>query len=148
MGNHKHVLPKPTATANAQTTPEIIKTDLSTKILDAPTSAAVQVNPDSSSESGIGAVKNDSNAIKTTPLADSASTEIKTLNSSADKTTDEKTEVIAERSKMDIATEIYKRMKKTKGVTRKEILELFMSEANLSKAGASTYFQLIKAKIK
>jgi hypothetical protein len=37
-------------------------------------------------------------------------------------------------------------MMQTKGMTRKEVLEQFVSHAKLSKAGASTYFQLIKAK--
>lgn len=50
-------------------------------------------------------------------------------------------------TKMVIATEIFKRMKKVKGVTRKEILDAFIVDAKLSKAGASTYYQLIKAKV-
>nr|WP_255562991.1 hypothetical protein [Herbaspirillum sp. ASV7] len=37
-------------------------------------------------------------------------------------------------------------MQKNKNVTRKEIIEEFVKEAKLSKAGASTYYQLIKAK--
>ena len=48
---------------------------------------------------------------------------------------------------MEIATEIFIRMKKTKGMARKEIIAAFVVDANLSKAGASTYYQLIKAKI-
>lgn len=52
------------------------------------------------------------------------------------------------RTKMDIATEVYKRMKRMKSVTRKEIIEQFVVEAKLSRAGASTYYQLIKAKVK
>lgn len=51
-------------------------------------------------------------------------------------------------TKMAIATEIYKRMRKTKGVTRKDIIEQFVAEAKLSQAGASTYYQLIKAKVR
>lgn len=51
------------------------------------------------------------------------------------------------KTKMEIATEIFKRMKKVKGVTRKEIIDRFVAEAKLSKAGASTYYQLIKAKV-
>jgi hypothetical protein len=50
-------------------------------------------------------------------------------------------------TKMEIATEIYIRMKKAKGMTRKEIIAAFVVDAKLSKAGASTYYQLIKAKI-
>jgi hypothetical protein len=48
--------------------------------------------------------------------------------------------------KMEIATAIYLRMQKNKNVTRKEIIDEFVKEAKLSKAGASTYYQLIKAK--
>jgi len=48
--------------------------------------------------------------------------------------------------KMEIVTEIYLRMHKNKNVTRKEIIDEFVKEAKLSKAGASTYYQLIKAK--
>ncbi|MDM5182012.1 hypothetical protein PO883_33095 [Massilia sp. DJPM01] len=38
-------------------------------------------------------------------------------------------------------------MKKTKGITRKEIITAFVADAKLSTAGASTYYQLIRAKI-
>ncbi|MDR6742024.1 hypothetical protein RJO15_21065 [Herbaspirillum huttiense F1] len=48
--------------------------------------------------------------------------------------------------KMKIATAIYVRMQKNKNVTRKEIIDEFVKEAKLSKAAASTYYQLIKAK--
>lgn len=51
------------------------------------------------------------------------------------------------KTKMEIATEIFKRLKKVKGITRKEIIDKFVVEAKLSKAGASTYYQLIKAKV-
>lgn len=51
-------------------------------------------------------------------------------------------------TKMEIATEIFKRMRKNKGIMRKEIIEQFVAEAKLSNAGAATYYQLIKAKIK
>jgi hypothetical protein len=51
-------------------------------------------------------------------------------------------------TKMQVATEIFKRMRKTKGVTRKDIIEQFVAEAKLSNAGAATYYQLIKAKVK
>jgi hypothetical protein len=50
------------------------------------------------------------------------------------------------KTKMAIATEIFERMKKGKGVTRKEIIDQFVAEAKLSKAGASTYYQLVKSK--
>lgn len=48
------------------------------------------------------------------------------------------------KTKMQIATEIYKRMMRRKLVTRKEIIEQFVAEAGLSKDGASTYYQMIK----
>lgn len=49
-------------------------------------------------------------------------------------------------TKMELATEIYKRMRAVKDVTRKDIIEKFISEVKLTKAGASTYYQLIKDK--
>lgn len=59
----------------------------------------------------------------------------------------EKVETVADtKTKMEVATEIYKRLKKVKGITRKEIIDQFVIEAKLSKAGASTYYQLIKAR--
>jgi mannitol-specific phosphotransferase system IIBC component len=51
-------------------------------------------------------------------------------------------------TKMEVATAIFKRMRKSKGTTRKEIIEKFVEEAKLSKAGAATYYQLIKAKVR
>ncbi|WP_371868016.1 hypothetical protein [Pseudoduganella rivuli] len=50
-------------------------------------------------------------------------------------------------TKMEIASSIYLRMSKQKDVTRKQIVEQFVAEAKLSAAGASTYYQLIKAKL-
>ncbi|APY93475.1 MULTISPECIES: hypothetical protein [Burkholderia] len=49
-------------------------------------------------------------------------------------------------TKMELATEIYKRMRTAKDVTRKDIIEKFIAEVKLTKAGASTYYQLIKDK--
>lgn len=49
-------------------------------------------------------------------------------------------------TKMELATEIYKRMRSVKDVTRKDIIEKFISEVKLTKAGASTYYQMIKDK--
>lgn len=51
------------------------------------------------------------------------------------------------KSKMQTATEIYKRMMRRKQVTRKEIIEQFVCEAELTKDGASTYYQIIKRKL-
>ncbi|WP_175809028.1 hypothetical protein [Burkholderia cenocepacia] len=49
-------------------------------------------------------------------------------------------------TKMELATEIYKRMRTVKDVTRKDIIEKFIAEVSLTKAGASTYYQMIKDK--
>lgn len=49
-------------------------------------------------------------------------------------------------TKMVVAAEIFKRMVAVKGVTRKDIIQKFIDEVKLTKAGASTYYQLIKAK--
>ncbi|VVE06432.1 hypothetical protein PAQ31011_02418 [Pandoraea aquatica] len=49
-------------------------------------------------------------------------------------------------TKMELATEIYKRMRAVKDVTRKDIIEKFIVDVKLTKAGASTYYQMIKAK--
>lgn len=49
-------------------------------------------------------------------------------------------------TKMELATEIYKGMRTVKDVTRKDIIEKFIAEVRLTKAGASTYYQLIKDK--
>jgi hypothetical protein len=48
---------------------------------------------------------------------------------------------------MEVASAIYSRMSRHKDVTRKQIVEQFVAEAKLSAAGASTYYQLIKAKL-
>ncbi|WP_017234809.1 hypothetical protein [Pandoraea sp. B-6] len=49
-------------------------------------------------------------------------------------------------TKMQIATEMYKRMRTVKNVTRKDIIEKFVAEVKLTRAGASTYYQMIKGK--
>ncbi|MDR6409687.1 UNVERIFIED_ORG: hypothetical protein ABIC62_002486 [Burkholderia sp. 1595] len=49
-------------------------------------------------------------------------------------------------TKMELATEIYKRMRAVKDVTRKDIIEKFIADVKLTKAGASTYYQMIKDK--
>ncbi|RQR71728.1 hypothetical protein [Burkholderia sp. Bp9015] len=56
------------------------------------------------------------------------------------------TAVPATPTKMELATEIYKRMRAVKDVTRKDVIEKFIAEVKLTKAGASTYYQLIKDK--
>ena len=50
-------------------------------------------------------------------------------------------------TKMEVASAIYSRMSRQRDVTRKQIVEQFVTEAKLSAAGASTYYQLIKAKL-
>ena len=47
-------------------------------------------------------------------------------------------------TKMSAATEIYRRMSRKKGSTRKEIVAAFIEEVGLTKAGAATYYQIIK----
>ncbi|MGN7984664.1 hypothetical protein [Burkholderia sp. 22313] len=49
-------------------------------------------------------------------------------------------------TKMELATEIYKRMRTVKDVARKDIIEKFVAEVKLTKAGASSYYQMIKDK--
>ncbi|GAB6847893.1 hypothetical protein JCM10599A_16970 [Paraburkholderia kururiensis] len=49
-------------------------------------------------------------------------------------------------TKMELATENCKRMRTVKDVTRKDIIEKLSAEVKLTKAGASTYYQLIKDK--
>ncbi|WP_459707287.1 hypothetical protein [Paraburkholderia sp. 2C] len=49
-------------------------------------------------------------------------------------------------TKMELATEIYKRMRTVKDVTRKDIIEKFIADVKLTKAGVSTYYQMIKDK--
>ncbi|KVD38209.1 hypothetical protein WI84_12965 [Burkholderia ubonensis] len=49
-------------------------------------------------------------------------------------------------TKMELATEIYKRMRAVKAVARKDIIEKFIVEVKLTNAGASTYYQMIKDK--
>ena len=42
------------------------------------------------------------------------------------------------------ATDVYRRMTRKKGSTRKEIVAAFIEEVGLTKAGAATYYQMIK----
>ena len=54
--------------------------------------------------------------------------------------------ILPKTTKMDVATEIYKRMRRQRNVTRKDIIAKFVAEADLSIAAASTYYQIIKAR--
>jgi hypothetical protein len=49
-------------------------------------------------------------------------------------------------SKMDMAIKIYEEEKKKKGFSRKGCILRFVTEAGLTKAGASTYYANIKTK--
>lgn len=53
--------------------------------------------------------------------------------------------VVKGKSKVEIAREIYVREVKL-GKARKDIIAMFIAEAGLTKAGASTYYAQIKAK--
>jgi len=145
MGNDKLTLPKTTATVNAQATPMASSAVLPTKAVESAKATIPPVMPDASAKLKPESIKNDSNAIKLTPTMQNASVENKADKSAIEKNHEGKKDKQDERTKMDIATELYKQMMKTKGMTRKEVLEQFMVQAKLSKAGASTYFQLIKA---
>jgi len=131
MGNDKLTLPKPSVTASALTTHG------------SPSTAPSPMGQTEPVAASCGPVKTVSETIKSDASTPDTEKEIKPLKTPTDKSIKEGS---GDRSKMDIATEIYKRMMKTKGMTRKEVLEQFVSQAKLSKAGASTYFQLIKAK--
>ena len=134
MGNDKLALPKPSVNTPALTTPVNPPTAQPPKGQTAPVTLPS------------GPVKTDSEEIKPTISTQDRENEFKSLKTAADKKDESAKEKPSEPSKMEIATEIYKRMMQTKGMTRKEVLEQFVSQAKLSKAGASTYFQLIKAK--
>jgi hypothetical protein len=47
-------------------------------------------------------------------------------------------------TKMSQAVAVYRRMSRKKGTTRKEIVAAFIEEVGLMKAGAATYYQIIK----
>jgi hypothetical protein len=105
------------------------------------------INPAESIKTGLETGKTPSNRIAPEALPEIKNDVVKTAAASAAEKSPDASAVAAP-TKMAIATEIYKRMKTVKGVTRKEILDAFVAEAKLSKAGASTYYQLIKANVK
>jgi hypothetical protein len=148
--NESHImgtlsLPKTTSTTNVQATPVTPSTEQSTKTVEPIKTTVPAVTLDQSVKLKTEAIKNDSDAIKSSPTMQNASVENKTDKTPVEKKEEGKKAKPVEHTKMDIATEIYKQMMKTKGMTRKEVLEQFILQAKLSKAGASTYFQLIKA---
>jgi hypothetical protein len=97
------------------------------------------------SQSGAGPIKNAATPISSTPTADTTVNEGKSdATVSPALKADKKPKAP---TKMEIASAIYLRMSKQNDVTRKQIVEQFVTEAKLSAAGASTYYQLIKAKL-
>lgn len=95
--------------------------------------------------SAAGPIKNASTAISSTETAEMPGTgEKHVIDRSPAAKAEEKRKAP---TKMEIASSIYLRLSKQKDVTRKQIVEQFVAEAKLSPAGASTYYQLIKAKL-
>lgn len=47
-------------------------------------------------------------------------------------------------SKMSMAQDVFRRLGRKKITTRKEIVAAFIEEVGLTKAGAATYYQIIK----
>lgn len=164
MGNKS----KPTGTIHAKTTPEPIKTatnianvtDSTSPILEAGKTASDQdtaaftvdenaTAADNATATSTAASTSEGDTEPSPPpveAAPDASTATK-APTTPPVVTEPAAPAVETQTKMMIATEIYKRMKKVKGITRKEILEAFVVDAKLSKAGASTYYQLIKAKV-
>jgi hypothetical protein len=92
-----------------------------------------------------GLIKNDATPISSTPTAAMTESEGKTDSTASSAAKAEKKPKAP--TKMEVASSIYSRMSRQKEVTRKQIVEQFMTEAKLSASGASTYYQLIKAKL-
>lgn len=97
------------------------------------------------SPSAAGPIKNAATPISSTPTADTTGAEGKSVTTDSPAAKPEKKPKPP--TKMEIASAIYLRMSNQKDVTRKQIVEQFVAEAKLSSAGASTYYQLIKAKL-
>jgi hypothetical protein len=97
------------------------------------------------SPSAAGPIKNAATQISSTPTADTTTNEEKSDASVSPAVKAEKKPKAP--TKMEVASSIYLRMSNQKDVTRKQIVEQFVAEAKLSAAGASTYYQLIKAKL-
>lgn len=92
-----------------------------------------------------GPLKTAATPILSTPTADTKGSEGKPDTGVSTTPTAEKKPKAP--TKMEIASASYVRMSKQKDMTRKQIVEQFVAEAKLSAAGASTYYQLIKAKL-
>lgn len=148
MANPPLSLPKKnTGTTNGQTTSGSLPDPSSIGTSDVAKPAGLEIKVDTSSLPQMEPVKTASEAIKATTSAEDASEVNKSEKSVGTEIGTGSKEISAERTKMDVATEIYVEMKGLKGFNRKDVLDRFVLEAKLSKAGASTYFQLIKAKI-
>ena len=148
MANPPLSLPKKnTASTNGQTTIASTAVPSSTGPSDSTKIAGLKTDADTSSILEMEPIKTGSDTIKTTTSAEDASEVNKTEKSVDTEIGTGTKEISAERTKMDVATEIYVEMRGLKDFNRKDVLDLFVLEAKLSKAGASTYFQLIRAKV-
>ncbi len=131
---------------NAKTTAtELPKATTDQKSAAPSTSTATPQTVAPASPSAAGPIKNASMPISSTPAADTTANEGKNDASVSPAVKAEKKPKAP--TKMEIASAIYQRMSKQQDVTRKQIVEQFVTEAKLSAAGASTYYQLIKAKL-
>ena len=167
MGNNKS---KPTGTIHVRTTPEPFKAvasvanmaDSTMLVLETGRTApeqdtmAVAADATAIATDGMTGTLDAENVTSTSLDTEPASSLVETVPcTSAANTAQAPSTMVTEpvaavadtRTKMEIATEIFRRLKKVKGITRKEIIDQFVTEAKLSKAGASTYYQLIKAKV-
>ena len=109
------------------------------------TATVSQTSVAGASPSVTGPIKNAATPISSTPTTDTTGNEGKPDTGVATAPKAEKKPKVP--TKMEIASAIYVRMSKQKDMTRKQIVEQFVVEAKLSAAGASTYYQLIKAKL-
>lgn len=155
MGNDKSTPPKSTETNHGKTTTESVAVNLDATKISFPAKGVEALKTPIESINAAESTKSNLETLKTAilPVISDASPEMKIVestNATESQNADNVTEAQAAdtSTKMEIATEIYKRMRKVKGITRKEILDEFVAVAKLSKAGASTYYQLIKAKVK
>jgi hypothetical protein len=155
MGNDKSTPPKSTEPNSGKTTKESVPINLEATKANFQAKGIEALKTPIESINAAESIKSDLETVKTAilPVITEASSEMKIVESNH-ATESPNAGNVADApaanglTKMEIATEIYKRMKKVTGITRKEILDEFVAVAKLSKAGASTYYQLIKAKLK
>lgn len=128
------------------TSTELTKTTNDHKLtMPSNTTTTPQTATASASTSVTGPIKNAATPISSTPTTDTTGSEGKPDTGVS--TTPKAEKKPKAPTKMEIASAIYQRMSKQKDMTRKQIVEQFVAEAKLSAAGASTYYQLIKAKL-